>query len=732
MESRGRLILKRLRQSELGFFEACRLAGRETGRQRALNIDADVVEQVFGVPTSNLIEVTTRWFDGVRIVEDARPIRLQQKNWRLGGAVVEGERFSAVNPDDIVMLHVHERATEAPPVVTWDVVSQAAEETWSLFEVARRALGAASSVVVAKDEQAQLMRIVERRLKVFGATGRFDTGGLSDEDWDRCIAWLEALPPDVLDTMTATGTSRQAEIVLAELGDRHSDRVARNRCEELLRRFGDELLADGRRREALRGVVADLDMPQRWDRGSPGALSFVARLGLPPSMAGAPSLRPPDWEEVEAWQPLGPLHEYQTQVARQVEEVLQGGTWDKRRAVVWLPTGTGKTRVTVETLLMRCILQPPRNCILWVADRDELCEQALETFRHVWMVMGRETRTAASGTAPSLHLIRLWGGRSWRDPGAAPTVVVASIQTLARRLEDEAFREELAILAERCAAVVFDEAHHVVAASYGQVMEQLGLSRTRNYLGRNRDTGPPVLGLTATPARTVDDETERLSRRFSGRLIEPDGDWRTLARYQREGFLSRLEIAVVETGYQVRLTEPERRQLSLFQALPDSALARVGQDAGRTARIVADLERRLVALHAVLVFACSVDHAHVLADVLSLRGVPAAALDGTMPRPVRWKTIQRFRAGELQVLVNCDLLATGFDAPNIDAVVIARPIESSVLLAQMIGRGLRGPKNGGTERCLLVDCEDVLEEQGDLELLRHGFRHAFLTSAAMG
>lgn len=732
MAGSRRLILKRLRQSELGFFEACRRAGRETGRQRALNIDSDVVREVFGEPSSDVIEVTSVWHNGQQRVEDHRPIRLQQKNWRLAGVVVEGERFSSVRPDDIVLLDVEQDGESTRSMVTWDVVSQSNESTWSLFELASRALGPASSVVATDAERDSLLRVAQRRLLAFGGTDRFDTAGLSDEDWDRCIEWLSKLPREVIERLGATGASTEAQSVLVALGTTFRTLGLQEQCEALLRRCGDELLADSRRRALIAEAYPAVELPTRWERGSGVAKAFVEQLGLPPSMAGTTSIRPPDEEEVGASQPLAPLHDYQNQVARQIREVLKGGTWDRRRAVVWLPTGTGKTRVTVETLLLECLLQPPRNCILWVADREELCEQAVETFRHFWLLRGRESRTCAAGTAPTLQLIRFWGGRDWREPHGSPTVIVASIQSMARRLESEAFREELALLSERCAAIVFDEAHHVVAPSYTRVMEALGLTRTRNYLGRNRDSAPPLLGLTATPARTREDETEGLSQRFAGRLIEPDEEWRSLARFQRDGYLSRMKVHLVKTGYRVTLTESERHQLSLFQTLPESTLARVGQDPQRTARIVEDLEGRLGELRSVLAFACSVEHAHVLADVLSRRGFNAAALDGSIPRAVRWKTIQRFRAGTLQVLVNCDLLATGFDAPNIDAVIIARPVESSVLFAQMLGRGLRGPRNGGTASCVLVDYEDSFEGLADLEGLRRSFRQAFLESGSTG
>ena len=51
-------------------------------------------------------------------------------------------------------------------------------------------------------------------------------------------------------------------------------------------------------------------------------------------------------------------------------------------------------------------------------------------------------------------------------------------------------------------------------------------------------------------------------------------------------------------------------------------------------------------------------------------------------------------------------MTTGFDAPNTDVVVIARPTSSPVLYNQMIGRGIRGPNVGGNKVCVLVDVID--------------------------
>ena len=60
-------------------------------------------------------------------------------------------------------------------------------------------------------------------------------------------------------------------------------------------------------------------------------------------------------------------------------------------------------------------------------------------------------------------------------------------------------------------------------------------------------------------------------------------------------------------------------------------------------------------------------------------------------------------------MTNFGVLTTGFDAPKVRAIYITRPTFSKNLYLQMIGRGLRGPLNGGTQDCLIVDIADNFE-----------------------
>ena len=67
----------------------------------------------------------------------------------------------------------------------------------------------------------------------------------------------------------------------------------------------------------------------------------------------------------------------------------------------------------------------------------------------------------------------------------------------------------------------------------------------------------------------------------------------------------------------------------------------------------------------------------------------------------------RDRDAYSRILINFGVLTTGFDAPAASAALIARPTKSLVLYSQMVGRVIRGPLAGGTERCEVVTVVDT-------------------------
>lgn len=78
----------------------------------------------------------------------------------------------------------------------------------------------------------------------------------------------------------------------------------------------------------------------------------------------------------------------------------------------------------------------------------------------------------------------------------------------------------------------------------------------------------------------------------------------------------------------------------------------------------------------------------------------------------RRRSIEAFRRGDIQVITNCNVLTQGFDAPAVRALYIARPTFSPNAYIQMVGRGLRGPANGGKDECRVVNIEDTFDQFG--------------------
>ena len=74
--------------------------------------------------------------------------------------------------------------------------------------------------------------------------------------------------------------------------------------------------------------------------------------------------------------------------------------------------------------------------------------------------------------------------------------------------------------------------------------------------------------------------------------------------------------------------------------------------------------------------------------------------------------IKQFTDGEIDFLFNYGVLTTGFDAPKTRNIVICRPINSNILYEQIVGRGIRGTRFGGTDECDVIDFSDNIHNLG--------------------
>ncbi|WP_263994040.1 DEAD/DEAH box helicase, partial [Mycolicibacterium fallax] len=129
-----------------------------------------------------------------------------------------------------------------------------------------------------------------------------------------------------------------------------------------------------------------------------------------------------------------------------------------------------------------------------------------------------------------------------------------------------------------------------------------------------------------------------------------------------------------------------------FQKLPKSVETELGLNASRNTELINSIKGQPDDWQ-ILVFATSVENAQTLAALLRLEGISAAAITAETRPGVRRHYIQQFKERKIRVLTNYGTLTTGFDAPEVRAVYVARPTYSPNLYLQMIGRGLRGPAN---------------------------------------
>lgn len=293
------------------------------------------------------------------------------------------------------------------------------------------------------------------------------------------------------------------------------------------------------------------------------------------------------------------LRPYQQQLIQQARDAYRAG---KRSLLLVMPTGGGKT-ITAVALCSAALAKGGR--VLWVVHRRELVQQAADAVRR-------------AGVEPGIIA-----------PWAAPTdsqIQVASVQTLLARKQ----RPPADVM-------VWDEAHHAVAATYSTL--------AAHYRSSTR------IGLTATPERQ-------------------DG----------------LGLGNV---YDALLVACQPRDLiSQGHLVPARVLAPFGQTEHLADDPVA-IYQRLGQGRLTVVFASSVAHARRLAGAYSAQGIRAACVDGAMADADRLGILQQFAAGDIRVVTNVHVLTEGWDVPACSCAILARGFSAPGAYIQAVGRVMR-------------------------------------------
>jgi len=421
------------------------------------------------------------------------------------------------------------------------------------------------------------------------------------------------------------------------------------------------------------------------------------------------------------------LLDYQYVIRQKALNILNSD-YGLRRFLIHMPTGTGKTKTATHIICHHYNYNlHKKGLILWVAHTTELLEQAYKTFYEVWKNIGNG----------SIHTYKLWADYTIDVPKEGFNgFMVCGIQKLQTLQNSDKDLFQMIIRDTRL--FVYDEAHKASANQTRNIVEKI---MTRPDEGADR----ALMGLSATPGRTTTQSFDNrlLASMFGNKIINIDTklmnavnlsvqeaantevEEDVIKYFQQRGVLSK--IIKEELTYPDSLSDEEINKIRIvtsshgYDDFSRTALEIIGKNKSRNLHIMKKIRELSMQKKPTIVFACSVKHAKLLSAMLTIESISNAVVYGEMPVYERNSAIERFKDtnDDMNILINYEVLTTGFDATNIECVFIARPTQSVVLYSQMIGRGLRGPQMGGKETCLLVDVKDNLKQYNENMAFSH-------------
>ena len=208
------------------------------------------------------------------------------------------------------------------------------------------------------------------------------------------------------------------------------------------------------------------------------------------------------------------------------------------------------------------------------------------------------------------------------------------------------------------------------------------------------------MGLTATPGRKPRLENQALTRLYSSNLVEITDDGLKplidpIQYLQDSQYLAELKIIELETNISATGSE-------------DSICKVLAANSERNKTIIEQIKLASANKEPTLVFACTLDHVFALKILCEASSIECRLITGATPQVQRNTILQSFRNQDYFILLNLDLLATGVDLPNLQKLIITRPVGSPILYSQILGRALRGVLNGGRRENTVLTLRDNL------------------------
>lgn len=399
-------------------------------------------------------------------------------------------------------------------------------------------------------------------------------------------------------------------------------------------------------------------------------------------------------------------YEHQKMAMQALDKMNQEAAFS---TLVVIPTGGGKTYTASMWLLKNAI--DKKKKILWIAHRQMLLDQAAESFQ----------KFAYTEVIPhvSSFCFRIVSGASTHDRTIDirpdDNLLIVSKDSLGRNMD----RLEKWIHGEKELFLIVDEAHHATAKTYRKIIDYV----------KSQVPNLKMIGLTATPFRTSENEQGLLAKIFTdgiqnGQTVHGDVGITYqigLKELIKRQILSKpiFESYYTDEEYGASMGADAWNSIQNFDALPDEIASQMADSAARNQLIVETYKNKCHEYGQTILFAVNVVHAIQLTALFRKAGIKAdyivsAIRDSitgvTISREDNQRNIEAYRNGELQVLINVNILTEGIDLPQTKTVFLARPTVSSILMTQMVGRALRGPEAGGTASAYIVSFVDHWNE----------------------
>ncbi|MBO7432198.1 MAG: DEAD/DEAH box helicase family protein [Bacteroidales bacterium] len=396
-------------------------------------------------------------------------------------------------------------------------------------------------------------------------------------------------------------------------------------------------------------------------------------------------------------------YEHQTDAMKCLSIINQ---YDDFSTLVVLPTGGGKTYTASSWLLTNAIDKGKK--VLWLAHRQMLLDQAAESFQ--------QYATAETMPNKTSFDFRIVSGASYHDKliniAKSDDLLILSKDSVGRNMN----MLDNWLNGQQTLYLVVDEAHHAIARTYRKVIDYV----------RENVPHVKIIGLTATPFRTADNERGLLAKIFHDGVIDGKAVKNDVGIAYRIGLKDLIAKRILaKPTFDIKIENDDEicetlglealNKIQNFDQLPDEIVEKMAKSATRNKKIVDMYLKHKDEFGQTIVFVLNITHAIQLNKVFTDAGVKSAYVCSqitdrstgvVISKKENEENIAKYKSGEIQVLINVNILTEGVDLPKTKTVILARPTVSMTLMTQMVGRALRGPAAGGTEDAYIVPVID--------------------------